>query len=111
MIMSELTVKLIHKNVFSILQNYLLLLDCEFRALDIPKAQIEKETLFQNIADEKACARKCQKYVECEFFVYVGPDHPEETWRKNCVLKDGIGNAEVVEGPGLLSSYRTCKFP
>ena len=81
--------------------------ECEFRDVDIPKAQIESETVLYNIPNEKACARECQKEVECDFFVYL----TEETDHyKNCVLKFGIEGAEVVEGKGLLSSYRTCKF-
>ena len=83
--------------------------------MDIPKAQVESEDVLTDIADEKACARLCQKTmksigemdVNCEFFVYL----TEETDHyKNCVLKFGIEGAEVVEGRGLLSSYRTCKF-
>ena len=84
--------------------------------MDIPKAQVESEDVLTDIADEKACARLCQKTmksigekdVNCDFFVYL----TEETdWYKNCVLKFGIlDGAEVIEGPGLLSSYRTCRF-
>ena len=78
--------------------------------MDIPNAQIDSETVLTDIPDEKACARECQKNVECDFFVYL----TEETdFYKNCVLKFGIDGAEVIEGPGqkgLLSSYRTCKF-
>ena len=78
--------------------------------MDIPKAQIDSETVLPDISDEKACARECQKNVECDFFVYL----TEETdYYKNCVLKFGIDGAEVIDGPGqkgLLSSYRTCKF-
>ena len=84
------------------------LIECEFRAVDIPKAQVEGEFLHQDIADEKACARLCQQDINCDFFVYL----TEETdYYKNCVLKFGIlDGAEVIEGPGLLSSYRTCRF-
>ena len=79
--------------------------------MDIPKTQIDSETVLTDIADEKACARECQKGVECDFFVYLTEETPHP---KNCVLKFGIDQAEVVEGPGqkgLLSSYRTCRFP
>ena len=87
--------------------------------MDIPKAQVESEDVLTDIADEKACARLCQKTmksigekdVNCEFFVYLTEDFPLSHHRKGCVLKFGIDGAELVKGPGLLSSYRTCKFP
>ena len=71
----------------------------------------EHQEYQSNIEDEKACARECQKNVDCDFFVYITPDYHQVHLHKNCYLKIGIENAEVVEGPGLLSSYRTCKFP
>ena len=68
--------------------------ECEFRAMDIPNAQIDSETVLTDIPDEKACARECQKNVECDFFVY----HTEETDHyKNCVLKFGI-QFPVIDG-------------
>ena len=84
------------------------LIECEFREVDIPRAQVESEFLHTDIADEKACARLCQQDIDCDFFVYL----TEETdYYKNCVLKFGIlDGAELIDGPGLLSSYRTCRF-
>ena len=86
------------------------LIECEFRAVEFPITQIDSEISIQ-VADEKACARECQKEVKYDFFVYFTED---TSYPKNCVLKFGIDQAEVVEGPGqkgFLSSYRTCRFP
>ena len=89
----------------------LFFIECEYRAMDIPAAQIDSETFLADFPDERACARECQKDINCEFFVYLTENFRTSHIRKGCVLKFGIDGAELVKGQGLLSSYRTCKFP
>ena len=89
----------------------LFLIECEYRAMDIPAAQVDSETFLADFPDERACARECQKDINCEFFVYLTENFRASHIRKGCVLKFGIDGAELIEQPGSLSSYRTCKFP
>ena len=88
-----------------------ILIECEYRSMDIPMAQVDSETFLADFPDERACARECQKDINCEFFVYLTENFRTSHIRKGCVLKFGIDGAELVKGQGLLSSYRTCKFP
>ena len=79
--------------------------------MDIPAAQVDSETFLADFPDERACARECQKDINCEFFVYLTENFRASHIRKGCVLKFGIDGAELIEQPGSLASYRTCKFP
>ena len=81
--------------------------ECEFREVDFSHdAYIE---IFHGLNDVNECVRNCQKNTDCDLFLFATEKWPKPNEVGMCVLKSGPG--DIVKQPGVMASYRTCKFP